>query len=131
VLAACGGGGGGTDTVPPVLTSTRGQLIQSPPSTVVSLSAPFLASLLQSNGAAGQGLLQLAGAPVCGVEVRYMQFRTVGGKGEPATASGALMVPTGTAPVCNGPRPVVLYAHGTASDKSYNIANLVAPANPA
>ena len=130
VLAACGGGGG-NDTATPVSIPTRGQLIQSPPSTVVSLSAPFLAALLQSNGAAGQGLLQLAGAPVCGVEVRYLQFRTVGGRGEPATASGALMVPTGTAPACNGPRPVVLYAHGTAPDKSYNIANLVAPANPA
>jgi len=137
VLAACGGGGNDTvtpasnDTLPPASTVIRGQLIQSPPTTVVSLSAPFLAGLLQSNGAAGQGLLQLAGTPVCGVEVRYMQFRTVGGKGEPATASGALMVPTGTSPACNGPRPIVLYAHGTASDKSYNIANLVAPANPA
>ena len=132
VLTACGGGGGGgSDTAAPVATPTRGQLIQSPPSTVISLSAPFLAGLLQSNGAAGQGLLQLGGTPVCGVESRYLQFRTVGGKGEPATASGALMVPTGTAPACNGPRPIVLYAHGTASDKSYNIANLVAPGNPA
>ena len=87
--------------------------------------------MLQSNGAAGQGLLQVAGTPVCGVDSRYLQFRTVGGKGEPATASGALMLPIGTAPVCNGPRPIVLYAHGTASDKSYNFANLVAPANPA
>ena len=84
VLAACGGGGNDTvtpasnDTVPPASTVIRGQLIQSPPTTVVSLSAPFLAGLLQSNGAAGQGLLQLAGTPVCGVEVRYMQFRTVG-----------------------------------------------------
>lgn len=132
VLAACDGGNNtATPTPTPTTTSTRGQLIQSPPSTVVSLSAPFLTGLLQSNGAAGQGLLQLGGTPVCGVEVRYMQFRTVGGKGEPATASGALMVPTGTAPACNGPRPIMLYAHGTASDKSYNIANLVAPTNPA
>ena len=134
LLAACGGGSNTETPEPittPIPTSTRGQLIQSPPSTVVSLSAPFLTGLLQANGAAGQGLLQLGGTPVCGVDVKYMQFKTVGGKGEATTASGALMLPTGTAPVCTGPRPIILYAHGTALDKSYNIANLVAPANPA
>ena len=133
VLTSCGGGSSSDAGTPAVITTTapsRGQLTQNPPSTVVSLSAPFLAALLQSNGAAGQGLLQVGGVPVCGVEVRYLQFRTVGGKGEPATATGALMVPTGTASICTGPRPIVLYAHGTASDKSFNIANLVAPANP-
>lgn len=134
-LTACGGSDGDTSsppsTPPAPPAPTRGQLIQSPPSTVGSLSAPFLAGLLQSNGAAGQGLLQLAGTPACGFEVRYLQYRTVGGRGEPATASGALVVPTGTAAACSGPRPILLYAHGTASDKTYNIANLFAPSNPA
>jgi hypothetical protein len=33
------------------------------------------------------------------------------------------MVPAGTDSACVGGRPIVLYAHGTSSEKSYNIAN--------
>ncbi len=43
---------------------------------------------------------------------------------EAATASGALMVPSGTDAACQGPRPIVVYAHGTSTSRSYNIAAL-------
>ena len=41
----------------------------------------------------------------------------------------AMMVPTGAAPACSGPRPIVLYAHGTNTDKTLNIADITNPSN--
>ena len=39
------------------------------------------------------------------------------------------MVPTGAAPACSGPRPIVLYAHGTQFEKAFNIADITNPTN--
>src|SRR5258708_16856678 len=39
------------------------------------------------------------------------------------------MVPTGAAPACSGPRPIVLYAHGTNADKTLNIADITNTSN--
>ena len=44
-------------------------------------------------------------------------------------SSGALMVPTGAAGTCSGPRPIVLYAHGTQTDKTANIADITNTSN--
>src|SRR6185312_5916697 len=74
--------------------------------------------------AAGKSLLVVAGAPACGVDFYHIEYNTVGGKGETTTASGALLVPTGAAPACSGPRPIVLYAHGTQTDKTANLADI-------
>ena len=59
----------------------------------------------------------------------YVKFWTVGGANETTESSGALMVPTGAASGCSGPRPIVLYAHGTNTDKSLNIADVTNPSN--
>lgn len=99
-----------------------GQLLQSPSKTG-SYSVSDLLSLLSGNSEAGQ-LLKLNFTPVCTVDVYHIQYETVGGQGEPTTASGALMVPSGLDSSCRGARPVVLYAHGTSTGKAYNIANL-------
>jgi hypothetical protein len=40
------------------------------------------------------------------------------------TASGALMVPSGLGAVCTGARPIVLYAHGTTTDRAFNMGNM-------
>jgi hypothetical protein len=40
-----------------------------------------------------------------------------------------MMVPTGAAPGCSGPLPILLYAHGTNTNKALNIANLEDPTN--
>lgn len=132
LVAACGGGDTfGTQVANPA----RGQLMQSPPALITSLTpAGFKASL--SASATGQGLLQLAtGSPTgdfpCGVDVQYIKYGTVGGKGEPTDASGVLMVPTGTAVQCTGARPIVLYAHGTNITKRYNLAEIADSTNPA
>lgn len=47
-------------------------------------------------------LLQLGHAPVCAVTVYRLQYETVGVLGEATTASGALMIPSGSAAACQG-----------------------------
>jgi alpha/beta superfamily hydrolase len=53
-----------------------------------------------------------------------IEYETVGGAGEPTTASAALLVPTGLGANCTGARPIVLYAHGTTTDRNFNMANI-------
>lgn len=121
VLAACGGGGGGSDSG----TSTgpqRGTLLQSPPQLLSTVTAPAL--LLELNAAANQQLLSLSGTPICDILIYHIEYETIGGANEPTTASAALMVPTGFGATCTGARPVVLYAHGTTTDRAFNMANM-------
>lgn len=124
LLAGCGGGSdtGGTTAVDN--SGSRGSLQYNPPLRVASLSASAFTS--QLNGStSGQQLLAVAGTPRCGVNFHYIQYGTVGGANEPTSATGALMVPTGTDPACSGARPIVLYAHGTSTDKAFNMANIL------
>ncbi len=134
VLAACGGGDSGplgTQTANP----TRGALMQSPPPRITSMTAADFKALLTASGASGLGLLQLStgsttGTLPCGVDVQYIQYGTVGAA-EPTTASGALMVPTGSGAACTGARPIVMYAHGTNITRRYNLADFSDKTNPA
>lgn len=128
LVAACGGGGGplGEQNANPA----RGTLMQSPPPRITALTAADFTASLQAS-ASGQGLLQLAGTPTCGVDVQYIKYGTVGGQGEATDASGALMVPTGSDAKCAGARPIVLFAHGTNITRSYNLADLSDQTNPA
>jgi Prolyl oligopeptidase family len=96
-------------------------LLTTPPPLVQSYSTDGLLALLGGSDI-GKELLSLAYTPRCSFDVYQLQYETVGGKGEAAKASGALMVPTGSDPSCQGPRPIVLYAHGTMADKTFNIA---------
>lgn len=101
----------------------RGALIQTPPTRLASLSETDLIGKLVA-GDNGAQLLQLFGDPSCHVDALHLQYHSVGATGEASTASGALMVPSGSAPECQGPRPILLYAHGTTTDKAANIADL-------
>src|SRR6185312_14591380 len=65
------------------------------------------------------------------VDFYYIKYWTAGPDNSMQPATGALMVPTGTAAPCTGPRPVVLYAHGTTTDSAYNIANISDTSNAA
>ena len=130
LLTACGGGTN-TSTVNP--SPAEGGLIQSPPPRTVSVNASDFTGMLGAS-ASGQGLLALATGDAtaktslkCGVDVYYMQYATVDGAGKATTASGALMVPTGPNGTSLGKRPIILYAHGTETLKSYNMANLLDP----
>ena len=119
-LAGCGGGsnsGSGAVGDPP-----RGTLLQNPPELVSLVSAATL--LLELNAATNLQLLALGGTPLCDIAVYHMRYETVGGTNEATTASGALMVPIGVDAKCNGARPIILYAHGTTTDRAFNIANV-------
>jgi pimeloyl-ACP methyl ester carboxylesterase len=70
------------------------------------------------------GILSLTDAPKCDVSIYHIEYNTVGGQGEGTTASGVLMVPSAGDSSCSGPLPIVEYAHGTSTDKSYDISNL-------
>jgi hypothetical protein len=122
LLAACGGGGMGTSGSGVAATPPRGTLLQSPPGLLSTVTASTL--LLELNVAANQQLLSLSGAPLCDILMYDIQYETVGGANEPTTASAALLVPTGLGANCTGPRPIVLYAHGTTTDRAFSMANM-------
>jgi hypothetical protein len=125
LLSACGS----DSTTSAVSTSmAHGTLAVDPPLRVASLNAASFGAQLSANTIGAQ-LLQIAGAPSCGVDFYYIRFWTVGAAGEITESSGALMVPTGAAPACSGPRPIVLHAHGTQTDKTANLADITNPAN--
>ena len=129
VLAACGGSG----TPGPTVTDSmaRGTLLASPPIQVPipqangealpKLDPAAFAAKLE----AGQpGITQVTGTPKCSLSIYYMKYATVGGANEPTTATAAMYIPSGSDPACSGPRPVVLYAHGTTVEKAFNMANV-------
>ena len=127
-LLACGGGSSGDSTAPAV--PAPGTLLSSPQLLSTFSVTDLLARLA---GAASElyvpQLLRMIGSPVCDIAVYHIEYETVGGAGEPTTASGALMVPTGSRAGCSGPRPLVLYAHATATDRGFNIADLTQEQN--
>jgi hypothetical protein len=126
LLVACGGGKNSAPA--PTATPPRGALLQSPPARLASYSvADLLAQLAVSD--VGKLLLQLAYTPQCAIDVYQLKYETVGGASEPTSASGALMIATGTDAACTGARPIVLYAHGTSTDRNFNIADLNHGAN--
>jgi poly(3-hydroxybutyrate) depolymerase len=120
LLAGCGGDNSASDPV--AADPTRGQLLQSPPELVSTVTAPAL--LLALSALTNQQLLAISGTPLCDIAVHQIRYATVGGANEPTTASGALMVPLGSDPHCRGTRPILLYAHGTTTDRAFNMTNL-------
>jgi hypothetical protein len=128
LAAALAGCGSDSMTATTTTSSARGSLLHDPPLRIASLNAATFSASLSASPSGAQ-LLEVAGAPTCGVDFYYIQYNTVGGKGETTTASGALMVPTGSAAQCTGPRPIVLYAHGTNPDRTLNIADISNPSN--
>lgn len=129
VLAGCGGSSSGPTVSAD--TQTRGTLVASPPNQVPIPQADgtYAATLPpaqfeQMLEAVQPGLTKITGTPKCAISLYYMKYVTVGGAGEATDATGAIMVPSGADPACSGPRPVVLYGHGTAIEKAFNMANI-------
>jgi hypothetical protein len=109
MLTACGGG----DDPPP----DRG--------TIVTAQLGGQATTAQiDQGTTASGLMPLSGAAACNVDIRYVLYITRDPAGQPATASAAVFVPNGGAAQCSGERPVVLYAHGTTTTRSFNLADV-------
>jgi hypothetical protein len=122
VLAACGHGDDNGPSMTTPAAPTRGQLLSTPAMTG-SYSTSDLLSMLTTDPL-GKELLQLTFSPTCTVNVYHLEYETVGGAGEATTASAALMVPTGSGSSCTGARPLVMYAHGTNTSKTFNMADL-------
>ncbi|WP_201529561.1 alpha/beta hydrolase family protein [Psychrobacter frigidicola] len=70
-------------------------------------------------------------AAKCGVTVEKVSYPTKGSAGEQTNATAALMLPSGDAAECQGDRPVLLYAHGTTTEKTYDFAQVGNNQNPA
>jgi hypothetical protein len=123
-LAACGGHSDDDDMpAPPATPPPRGSLIESPPARTASLTPDQIAAALTS-AEGGQFLLDLIVAPKCGIDIHHVEYNTVDPGDDPTTASAAMFIPTGSDPACQGPRPIVLYAHGTAAQRSLNLAGI-------
>jgi len=125
VLTGCGSD---SETATVNASTAHGSLVDNPPLRIASLDAVTLAADLGSS-ATGAALLLLAGTPSCGVDFYDLKFRTVGAANELTESSGALMLPTGTSAACSGARPIVLYAHGTNTNKALNIADITNASN--
>ncbi len=108
---------------------TGGLIINSAPFLIASFSAADIVTALNTSPVAAQ-LANAGVVPQCGVDIYSMSYWTVGGAAESTTATGAIMVPTGSG-TCSGARPIVLYAHGTSTSQNYNLANIVDSNNPA
>lgn len=128
LLAACGGGGktgGGASpgepnpTPPPA--PARGSVADSASVAVPKLEPPVFAAILE----AGQpGTTKITGQPRCAITTFSVKYNTVGGAGEAAEASAAIIVPSGAGASCRGARPVLLYAHATSLEKAFDMADL-------
>ncbi len=61
----------------------------------------------------------------CEVKLHRMVYDTVDGRGKAVTSSGVFMLPHGDDARCRGDLPVLLYAHGTADEKTYDLSQLL------
>lgn len=124
MLAACNNSDNDDqDSAPVAPPPTAGTLIENPPPRLISFSVDQLLAAANLHSA-GQRILDLILDPQCGVDVHQIRYNTLDPASQATTASGALMIPTGTNAQCQGARPIVVYAHGTSAEKSYNIADL-------
>src|SRR6202050_4961691 len=120
-LTACGGGGGATGSSPSA-PPARGTLLQTPPELLSTFT--ISAQLTELELPINELLLSVSSAPLCDIIFYHIQYETVGGAGEATTASAVLMIPSGLGANCSGERPIVLYAHGTTTDRDFNMADL-------
>src|ERR1700733_10308918 len=121
-LAACGGDGGGATGSNPRAPPGGGTLLQTPPELLSTFTISALLTELELP--INQLLLSVSSAPLCDIVFYHIQYATVGGAGESTTASAVLMIPSGLGANCSGERPIVLYAHGTTTDRAFNMADL-------
>ena len=117
-----------TPPPPPPATPQRGDLIENPPAKVMTLSPAELLALLGGSDL-GKTFLQLAYTPKCTITVYHLTYQTADPQGTLTPASGALMVPSGSDSGCSGGRPLLVYAHGTTTDRNFDIAQLDAADN--
>ncbi|QBG86336.1 alpha/beta hydrolase [Xanthomonas oryzae] len=92
---------------------SRGTVLQS------SVMARFSAKTIAAMHAAGSNAVE----PNCDVRVVELTYSTVGVNGEPATASAALLVPSGKR--CQGPYPLLAWGHATETRRDAEQAKII------
>ncbi len=109
----------------------RGALLSGPALVPIALPAGVSIDSMEPSTlrtvlrrAQGGALMAVAGEPHCSIKIYSLRYQTMGGKGEPTEASGSLMLPGGDNARCSGPRPVLLYAHGTSLDRNFSMSHL-------
>jgi acetyl esterase/lipase len=139
-LAGAAEYGAGAAAAPPAASSTASPALPAPPAGTL-LDGPTLVPIPLGGGASvdslepatlsavlkraqGGVLMAIAGEPLCSITVYKMRYETGGGRGEATDAGGVLMLPGGDDQRCMGPRPVLLYAHGTVLDRDFSMARL-------
>lgn len=70
-------------------------------------------------------------AAKCDIKIEKVTYLTKGAAGESTNATAALMLPSGDSADCQGDRPILLYAHGTTTEKAYDFSQVGNPENPA
>jgi alpha/beta superfamily hydrolase len=122
LLSACGSSDDDDGTTPDPAPQ-RGELIGDAPTLVATYTPDELLAIAASDEVA-QLLLEEVLTPACSIDVYRFEYQTIDPQEVITPASAALMVPNGPASPCQGARPIVLYAHGTHTDKAFNIADL-------
>jgi pimeloyl-ACP methyl ester carboxylesterase len=139
-LAACGGGT--SPSTPPVTGNPNSD--PTPPGTLASesLTASLSTSQFTANLNAianGPLVLEWGGPLSCAINIYHIEYWTTVPTSPPgavsqALVSGALMIPTGPGAQCSGARPILLFAHGLATDPTYtmtDVSNLTEGVNAA
>ena len=127
-LGACHGKDSTPTPAPPPPPVQRGDVVGGAPAMVGAYAPSDLLALLGGNQL-GQTFLQLAYTPVCTVNVYHFGYETVDPAQNLTVASAALMVPSGTDSRCTGARSIVLYAHGTTTDRNYDLSKFATTGN--
>jgi len=117
-----------SSTPPPSTAAQPGALIDNPPAKVATLAPADLLALL-AGSELGKTFLQLAYTPKCTITVYHLTYQSVDPAGNTSPASGALMVPGGSDSGCSGGRPILMYAHGTTTNRNFDISQLTASGN--
>ena len=105
---------------------------ESSDSDTSSATSTFVKTFSATQVDSGFGLGNTATpAAKCGVTIEKVSYDTKGAANEDTNATAALMIPTGDAAECQGDRPVLLYAHGTTTERSYDFTQVGNLNNPA
>ncbi|MEZ5738819.1 MAG: alpha/beta fold hydrolase [Burkholderiaceae bacterium] len=87
----------------------------------VALRTVVQINSLTESGVARFLARDLTGEAFCDVRLHQIEYQTVGGAGESTNATAGIGVPEGSHPECQGPRPVLLYAHGTKAERDSSV----------
>lgn len=116
-LTACGGDDAAV--ADPPAGPKRGSLVEARVESDLSIPKEAVDILTRLADLSG-----LTGKARCNVDVHSVRYNTRDPLNAPHTASAAILLPTGGDPaVCEGERPVLLYARGTDVKKSKNMVD--------